>query len=89
MSKIEEQWAEEEAEPIICHCLCEAVHPRLWVCDYAAPRALLSLDTAGTRMEAEGRKEIVMCQPCGEAAMERHPRARDLVVFEVREKSAS
>jgi hypothetical protein len=83
----EEQWP-EEGEPVACHCLCAAIHPGEALCNTETPQALVLLDTSGTQREAAGPRVVVMCRPCGKATMMYHPRALDLVVFEVRERSA-
>lgn len=64
-----------------CHCLCFAVHPDRGICDVDAPRALLSMDTAGSMLGDQGVRDIVMCKPCAEAAAAVNPRALGLVVL--------
>lgn len=84
------EWTGGLGDAPTCHCLCEAIHPGSVLCDLEAPRALVSMSTEG-RSEAfglHGRRDIIMCKPCGQATMVNHPRARDLVVLESREKAA-
>ena len=80
------EWDGDIADAPICHCLCEVVHPRQSLCSVETPRVFVSMDTEGTR-RGPGRYEMIMCKPCGEAAMANHPRARDIVVLEARERA--
>jgi len=80
------EWDGSIEDAPTCHCLCEVIHPRIALCDVEEARALVSMDTEGTR-RGPGRYEMLMCRPCAEATMDRHPRARDIVVLVAREKA--
>ena len=78
---IGDDWSGAIIDAPNCNCLCFAVHAEKGICDLDAPRALLSMDTAGSMLGDRGVREIVTCQPCAEAGAASHPRARGYVVL--------
>lgn len=83
-----DEWSGAVADAPSCHCLCFAAHPEQAICDVEAPRALLSMATAGSALADEGVRQILMCKPCAEAVVAVHPRAAGMVVLEVRTEGA-
>lgn len=76
-----DEWSGAIIDMPSCNCLCFAVHPERGICDVESPRALLSMDTAGSMPGDQGVREIVTCKPCAEAAAATNPGARGVVVL--------
>ena len=83
-----DEWSGAIFDMPTCHCLCIVAHPEQRVCDLEAPRAFLSMETAGSMLGDQGIREMPVCKPCGEAMMALHPRARGLVVLEAMTEEA-
>lgn len=68
-----------------CGCYCAALHPQKEICDVEAPEAIVSIDSDGSALaefEPWARDvPILMCQPCADAVVAAHPRAKTMVAL--------